>query len=389
MTGTEQEFLAILRAAVRGEPLPEGFSVEAADALFRLARAQDLGHLLAAVPVPLDEAAHALAERERLRAIWRVGVLTHEHSRITALLDREGIPYIPLKGAVLRDLWPEAWMRTSCDIDILVHEEDVLRAGDAIARELSYTRREQGHHDHALYSPDGNVHLELHYSLREAGPADGVLARAWEYAAPVSGSAYTLDPAFHLLYLLAHAVAHLFGGGGGIRPMVDLYLLRHASPCDEGRLAALLSECGLSRFADVAFRLGEAMLGDGEWDDSTLRLAAHLLGGQLYADAARRAALLRGREKTPEARRRARAARRAYVRERLFLSREQLCALYPVLRRHAWLTPLCQVRRWLRLLFGGRLRLTLHRARAASRVTEGEGAEATALLTVLGLEGGE
>ena len=46
MTRTTEELVALLRAAVLGVPLPEGFAPRDYGALFRLAARQDLGHLL-------------------------------------------------------------------------------------------------------------------------------------------------------------------------------------------------------------------------------------------------------------------------------------------------------------------------------------------------------
>ena len=54
-----------------------------------------------------------------------------ELEHIRAVLEREGIAYVPLKGAVMRALYAEPWMRTSCDIDVLVHETDLERAVEA------------------------------------------------------------------------------------------------------------------------------------------------------------------------------------------------------------------------------------------------------------------
>jgi len=45
--------------------------------------------------------------------------------QITALFVDEKIDFIVLKGGVLRSLYPETWMRNSCDIDILVKKEDL------------------------------------------------------------------------------------------------------------------------------------------------------------------------------------------------------------------------------------------------------------------------
>ena len=39
------------------------------------------------------------------------------------------IPFLPLKGSVIRQYYPEPWMRTSCDIDILVDFEKDAHVG--------------------------------------------------------------------------------------------------------------------------------------------------------------------------------------------------------------------------------------------------------------------
>lgn len=44
---------------------------------------------------------------------------------ICSIFDKIKIAYIPLKGAVIRPYYPYDSMRTSCDIDILIHEEDL------------------------------------------------------------------------------------------------------------------------------------------------------------------------------------------------------------------------------------------------------------------------
>ena len=71
---------------------------------------------------------------------------------------------MPLKGSVLRASYPQDWMRTSCDIDILVHREDLERAVELLVEKKQYRREVTNLCDVSLYAPSG-VHLELHYDL--------------------------------------------------------------------------------------------------------------------------------------------------------------------------------------------------------------------------------
>ena len=67
------------------------------------------------------------------RNAWRENGL----KTVRRALDGANIPYVLLKGAVIQHLYPEAWMRTSSDIDVLVHEEDLDAAVKAIRTAIS------------------------------------------------------------------------------------------------------------------------------------------------------------------------------------------------------------------------------------------------------------
>ena len=387
MTRTEKEFLLIVRAALRGGALPMGFAVEDAAALFSLARRQEMAHLLHAplttsriittFPEPLQKA----ITDAFLRAVQRTAQQAREQASITAVLDRIGVSYILLKGAALRDLWPSPWKRTSCDIDILIHPDDATRAADALCGELDYRVKSLGHHDHSLYAPNG-VHLELHFSLALNMQADAVLARVWEYATPAAeGSAYRLDPAFACLYLAAHHAAHLLSGGGGLRPVADIAFLWRATPPDPHRIEALAAEAGLTDFLLADIAVGELLLGGNAPTSTAAALMEWLLAGGIYGDPDRRAAIRR----TAKGGRARRRARRRYLRSRLFPSRRALSVAYPVLRRAPVLLPFVWCHRLLRILFGGRLRVTLRRLRAAKATEAPTVAAAADLLRALNL----
>ena len=83
-------------------------------------------------------------------------------------------------------------MRTSCDIDILVHEKDLRSAISCLVENLKYTEHEQNSHDVSLFSSSG-VHLELHYDLVEEGWANSsnaILQKVWDYVSPKNDYQY-------------------------------------------------------------------------------------------------------------------------------------------------------------------------------------------------------
>lgn len=109
--------------------------------------------------------------------------------KIETALNEEQIPYIPLKGSVLRNLYPAPDMRTSSDIDVLVHEEDIDKAVDAIESATNFEMDHRAYHDISMLNK--SVHLELHFSIKENDEnLDSVLSRAWEYEVSTEGSRY-------------------------------------------------------------------------------------------------------------------------------------------------------------------------------------------------------
>ena len=91
------------------------------------------------------------------------------------------IKFVPLKGSVIRKYYPEPWMRTSCDIDILVKKEDYFNAGNYLAEKLNYKLQDYNSHDVSLYFTN-NIHIELHHSLIEENyleSTDKILDSVW------------------------------------------------------------------------------------------------------------------------------------------------------------------------------------------------------------------
>ena len=239
-------------------------SVEEAKALFLLAKKHDLAHVAAngairAGLLPDDPRVKEVYKKACLSALVRYESLAMELVLITALFEEAKIVHLPLKGSVLRALYPAPWMRSSCDIDILVHEEDIERA-KSILLEKGYRPFSSTAHDVSFDSPRG-VHIELHFRLLEEGVSavmQETLSGVWSYASPREGRVYEqmLSDDFFYYYHIAHMAKHYLHGGCGIRPFLDLWMLRHRIFFDEGRREALLKAGGLLSFAKAAESLG-------------------------------------------------------------------------------------------------------------------------------------
>ena len=78
-----------------------------------------------------DELPAALAEEwEEQNAKLLAQYINQEHelSQLCSMFDQEQIPYMPLKGSCIRDLYPEPYLREMSDLDIMVQEKDITAA---------------------------------------------------------------------------------------------------------------------------------------------------------------------------------------------------------------------------------------------------------------------
>ena len=134
--------------------------------LYTLSKSHDLAHLvgdaLTKNNIIGDGEIKAKFQNQMMLAVYRYEKINYELGRLREAMNEAKIPFIPLKGSVIRQYYPKPWMRTSCDIDILVHESDLERAVAILVDKLAYKRESKGSHDISLFS-DYGVHLELHY----------------------------------------------------------------------------------------------------------------------------------------------------------------------------------------------------------------------------------
>ena len=351
-------------------------------AMTALVRHHDLTHLLALglKNNGLLTSEDGNFENEIFRAVFRCEQLNYELTSICRTLERAQVPFIPLKGSVLRRYYPEPWMRTSCDVDVLVRVEDLNRATAALADALDYRIETKGAHDVQIFTPNGQ-HIELHFNLIEdhrIKDASAILNRVWDAAVPCSGWTYQYEMPDELFYFyhIAHMAKHVENGGCGIRPFLDIWVLTHRVPHDWNRREQLLAGGGLSAFARQAERLTEIWFGTGTHDDTTRRLEQYILNGGVYGNLVNRISVQQVKH----------GGKLRYACSRIWLPYETMRVFYPSLDgRPNWL-PLYELYRWGRLLFCGGAARSMNELRLNGRIGGERSEAAKALLSELGLD---
>ena len=216
-------------------------------AIIVLAKCQEMSHLVYNAYMKAGRCIPQVLEQAFLLQVGRDKRNQFMFEKTKSVFQKEGIRYVPLKGTVTKELYPEPWMRSGCDIDILVYETALDKAIYALVNSGFSTNYEKAFHDVALLF--GGAHLELHYNICENIPrVDRVLSEVWEHVVPLDKYEYRETPEFLALHTIIHLMYHFVKGGCQIKAFIDLWLMRRKKAYDEQSLFELLKKCQLERF---------------------------------------------------------------------------------------------------------------------------------------------
>ena len=382
-----QLYLTLLRLSLFGGEAPaemeQQLTSEALSLVARLAKSQDMGHLVfdalqTYYPHLQNEVISSLRQ-QYMTAIFRNECMTADLNNVCEILEKNAIPHLPLKGAIIRPYYKESWMRTSCDIDLLVREEDLKRAQAIIENDLHFTLEcGPNFHDVSLYSPSG-THLELHFSIKEGiAPIDKILERVWEYAAPVcDGSCrFLLSDDFLLFHLIAHTAYHFMHGGCGTKPFFDLYVLEKALPIKEEVFSAFLEESELLPFYQNVRALMRVWFENEPYTDFTRQMADYILRGGTYGSHRHSVAIQKNQQ----------GGKLRFLLFRLFPPFDFLKLRYPTLKKLPFLAPIYYIRRLLSVLMPKRMCRSANALKISATLTKQEDNALNLLLNELGLK---
>lgn len=382
----EKVFFTLIRFAINGTELCDDvknlITPEVLSALLTLSRRHDLAHLIGDVLHrngllnELEMKKNFL--RERNMAVYRYEQQQYEFQRICEIFEVERIAFIPLKGCVIRDYYPEPWMRTSCDIDILIQVDALEKAKQVLTQKMLYqVDALNTGHDISFFSR-GGVHLELHYNLMEESCAQNsneILRNVWAGVNQDGLYQKSMTSEMFYFYHIAHMAKHFEIGGCGVRPFLDLYFLKNGMGCSAVKCHQLLEIGGLLAFAKAMEKTADFWFDNGEQTDLTLSVQDYILYAGMYADSKNYTAVQQVR----------RGGKFKNIIFKIFLPYEQLKVRYPQLEEKKWLTPFYEVKRWLQLLFGKEFKNASRELNLNIKIKNSERIKTEKLLKDLGL----
>ena len=272
------------------------------------------------------------------RAVRQTVLMDTEQEKILDRLEEAGIWYMPLKGAVLKNLYPAFGIREMADRDILI---DADRGKDvrSIMLELGYSagKYEEDYHD--CYSRPPVYSFEMHRRL--IGPMSGKAIYSYymhieQRLQKDTGNAYGYHFSAEDFYVfqVTHEYKHFSERGTGLRSLLDTYVYLKNTVLDMDYVGAVVKKLGLESFEQANRSLAMHLFGNGILTDAEQSMLDYVLSCGTYGKDENIAINLLERE-----------GKKGFFVSRLTLPYARMLELYPFLKKVPVLYPFCWLHR--------------------------------------------
>ena len=363
-----QTVLALIKAALEDMPadIPADFQQ---DEYLTFAKSQQIEALII---VGLRKSGVPVSKEVRNRLLASAMVSTKQLAAEKLLCEafqNHAIDYMPLKGCVMKHLYPSDALRSMGDLDILVRVEQYARIRPLM---LSLGFREGVESDHEHVWDRDQIHVELHKRLIPSYNKDyyAYYGEGWQLAKPSAAPfCYEMTPEDTFIYLFTHYAKHYRDAGVGIRQALDLYVYRKAYPdMDEGYVLDKMKLLQLERFYANTMHMLDVWFRGAEHTEASQLISDRLFFGSVFGK----------RENSLQATMLKQVNRCGSVKEvkllnwfkRAFPPYKGMCQLYPVLKNCPLLLPIMWAVRWGNILLHKRRRFKEYMAEDSTLTEE-------------------
>ena len=195
-------------------------------------------------------------------------------ARLTALLSKEGITAVTLKGCAVARMYPVPEFRKTTDVDLFFDSKDDANKAGQILCENGFRFSKEWHANHHFVLISGkNETVELHTAWADAFKdkhlntyLKGLQIESMAHCVPITVSGarlYVYDTAYQAFYLAIHMLSHFVGEGFGLRNLCDWVVLWENCGDENARKAFCQMACdsGIVKFAKAVTAVCTEYLG--------------------------------------------------------------------------------------------------------------------------------
>ena len=275
-------------------------------------------------------------------------VQTGEGETIINEASARGIDILPLKGSVLKNIYPNPEFRQMGDLDYLVlSDESTMKEMGKLLHELGYEDGEgvglEASHD--VYIKPPYMEVEIHRRLLPATEenhwhTDDI----WDRLVKDEDNPHLMHmtPEDFYLFHLLHFEKHYSMGGSGIRSIIDRYYLmkNYGATMDFDYINKLLVKMNYVEFEAMCKNLAKAWFEDGLLNDELEQSAEYIINSGAFGTFEQYQ-----KWRFEQYRKQGIKTKKGLFFRRMFMERERMENIYPSLKKHGWLLPFCWVHR--------------------------------------------
>ena len=270
-------------------------------------------------------------------------------------LDENGIWYLPLKGILLKNEYPNSAMREMSDNDILCDGEKMEQVRSVMIS-LGYKNTEFGKDNHDVYKKK-QLSFEMHRELFNRFLFPDLHEKYKDIKSKLikdenNGFGYHMSDEDLYVYLVCHLYKHYIKAGTGLRSLLDIYVFNknHGGSLDRDYIASELDSIGIKDFEEKTRSLAQKTFSFSALNETEQKELEYYIGSSCYGTSENLMAVKLNNDDSLKSKRR-------YVRKRLFPDEKTLEQFHPVVYRHRILYPFLLIYRPFKGLFVTRKKL--------------------------------
>ena len=275
----------------------------------------------------------------KAKAIRKVTVMEIDKELLFERLEQEKIRYLPLKGIVIKDLYPSIGMRQMADFDILFDSEYAQKIKE-ILLSLGFTCEHCGKGDHDVYFKQPVSNFEMHTALFGSNHQKEI----YEYYRDIKRLMLKDDNneyGYHFgsndfyVYITAHEYKHYSGGGTGLRSLLDTYIIwkKLGDKLDEDYIRSETDKLGITDFEQNNKQLALRLFSGEKLSESDNNMLEYIIYSGTYGN------IKNHIDNKVQKYGGGKKGKRKYILSRIFLPMEEIKAYYPFFYRHKILLP--------------------------------------------------
>jgi len=296
MTLEAKYAIQILKSVIEEKTSPEPPSEINWEVLYRFAVEHRVENIIYAglsrLNCALDEKMMSVLAQQDMNCLGLSAMQEIELEQISYAFEKNHIRHMPLKGSILRYLYPSPDYRQSGDIDILIYPEELEKVSDILVglgyeREVGY----DSHEIHLSFLKAPALHIEIHKSLvSKDSRTNNFCKTVWENTCIEEGFEYRykMDKEYFFVYIVAHMAKHLNLGGAGIRLVLDIWVLlrKWNGQLDFVKIDKLMKKARLTEIYQYIYELIGKWFEDKSTDDEiVLKLEEYVLESGCFGNA--------------------------------------------------------------------------------------------------------